>query len=546
MTWLDKLAFCNQGNLNILTTQLSKILVQELILSERDYSKFWTPAYKKLSENLWLPTVTDCQDLDLNSSKPLLTKEEECLPLLTMNTKNQQSKNSQKICYPLYISTHVDKWENEVINEKMVKTKMLQLKLTNAQKLIFDKNLQVSNYVYNKTIKYINDNKITTINKLKLRNKLVTLNSKTEDDTYIKFKKYITNLKKQTNLLNKRKLKDIVKLIKLRKRIDYINSVFTKVKKNIKPKVNNDLKQWELDVHKDIRAESVFEACKNINTAKTNVSNGLIKFFEMKYKTKKEGKYSMGLTKAMFKLTDGKFYLTNKDFKGNNKILHFSKRNNKLIEKITNFKDSKIIKKQGKYYLALAVENKQILDFKTNRVIGIDPGVRTFLTCYSEDHGIEYKFNNNLTDKLDKLKSILKNKHNLRKRTLTKIDKRKENVINELHWKSINHLVKNYDVIIIEKFDSQGFVKGGKNKTLNRRTNNLKPYLFRQRLLYKAECYNKEVLVVNSHYTTKTCSNCGNQQDIGMSKIYDCKKCNQVLERDFNAAKNILMKGLLG
>jgi putative transposase len=426
-----------------------------------------------------------------------------------------------------------------------MKTKMLQLKLTNVQKVVIDKNLQVSNYVYNKTIKYINDNKLTNIHKLKLRDKLVTLNSKTENIAYIKFRQYITKLKKQTNLLNKRKLKDIVKLSKLHERIKYVESVFAQVKKDIKPLINSELKSWEIDVHKDIRAEAVFEACKNIKTAKNNVNTGLIKFFQMKYKTKKAGKYSMGLTKAMFKLTNGKFYFTNKKFKGNDSILHFSKRNSKLVKTFADFKDSKIIKKQGKYFLALAIENKKVTEFKTSRVIGIDPGVRTFLTCYSEDHGIEYKFNNDLTDKLDKLKSILKNKSNLRKRTLTKIDKRKENVINELHWKCANHLVKNYDVIILEKFDSQGFVKGGKNKTLNRRTNNLKPYLFRQRLLYKADCYDKKVLVVNSHHTTKTCSNCGNHQDIGMSKIYDCKKCNQVLERDFNAAKNILMKGLL-
>ena len=76
-------------------------------------------------------------------------------------------------------------------------------------------------------------------------------------------------------------------------------------------------------------------------------------------------------------------------------------------------------------------------------------------------------------------------------------------------------------------------------------TNNLKHYQFRQRLLYKARYHNKNIKLVNAYYTTKTCSNCGNVQDIGKSKIYECIECEKVLERDYNAAKNILLKGLL-
>ena len=119
-------------------------------------------------------------------------------------------------------------------------------------------------------------------------------------------------------------------------------------------------------------------------------------------------------------------------------------------------------------------------------------------------------------------------------------------MINELHWKSINYLVKNYDLIFIEKFDSQGFVKNGKSKNLNRNTNNLKPFKFRERLLYKALTYGKIVKVVKAHNTTKTCSNCGSMKTMTLKdREYDCKSCNQVLDRDFNAAKNIILKGLL-
>ena len=276
-----------------------------------------------------------------------------------------------------------------------------------------------------------------------------------------------------------------------------------------------------------------------------NVNLGNIKFFKMKYRTKKSGKYSMTLTQSMFKLKDNNMFFTDKNLK--DKKMYFSKRNNKLISSIKIIKDSIIIKKYGKYFLALSIDNKITKSENKLRIVGIDPGIRTFLSGYRKDMLSEYHFNEEITDSLDNLKSKLKEKKlkRLRKKTLTKIDKRKENVINELHWKCIKHLLTNNDYILLEKFESQGFVRNGKNKTLNRRTNNLKHYKFRERLIYKAKCCDKVVILVNAYLTTKTCSNCGNVKDIGKSEIYNCDKCKSSLGRDFNAAKNILMKGLL-
>lgn len=411
--------------------------------------------------------------------------------------------------------------------------------------MIIDKNLQVSNYVYNKTIKYINDNNIKKIYKKKIRDILVTNNSKVDNPYYIKFTNYIHKIKNKINKLNKKKLKDVVLFIILKKKLEFCENSFKKLKKLIPCVKNNSLYDWELSVHKDIRAGSVFEACKNISTLKMQVKLGNIRFFKMKYRTKKSGKYSMVLTQSMFKLKDNALYFTDKNLK--DKKMYFSKRSNNLLSSIKNIKDSRIIKKYGKYFLSLSVQTKITKLENKLRIVGIDPGVRTFLTCYRKDLLSEYHFNEKITDNLDKLKVKLKKRKlkRLKKKTLTKIDKRKENVINELHWKCINHLLTNNDYILLEKFESQGFVKGGKNKTLNRRTNNLKHYKFRERLIYKAKCYNKSVILVNAYLTTKTCSSCGNVKDIGDSKIYKCDKCKISLARDFNSAKNILMKGLL-
>jgi putative transposase len=46
---------------------------------------------------------------------------------------------------------------------------------------------------------------------------------------------------------------------------------------------------------------------------------------------------------------------------------------------------------------------------------------------------------------------------------------------------------------------------------------------------------------VNPRNTTKTCSKCGNVQNIELSeRTFNCKNCGMSMDRDLNAAINIL------
>ena len=75
--------------------------------------------------------------------------------------------------------------------------------------------------------------------------------------------------------------------------------------------------------------------------------------------------------------------------------------------------------------------------------------------------------------------------------------------------------------------------------------NNLKFYKFKERLLFKSVERNKQVFLVNEAYTTQTCSNCGSNNKPGCSSVYSCRNCKKKVGRDVNAAKNILMKGII-
>ncbi len=64
-------------------------------------------------------------------------------------------------------------------------------------------------------------------------------------------------------------------------------------------------------------------------------------------------------------------------------------------------------------------------------------------------------------------------------------------------------------------------------------------------LAYKAEYAGRQFVKVNPAYTSQTCSTCGHRQKMPLSeREYRCPCCGFVLDRDHNAALNILALGL--
>lgn len=435
-----------------------------------------------------------------------------------------------------------------------MKSLKVKIYLTPLQKKKIDYDLQVSNYVYNKTVNIINKNiSFTKLSKFDLRDKLVTFNSRKSNTLLNKVNKFKSKIESIINEYKKqKKLKYYIKAYMIKLKIwDPVKCVYDSLRKETPPTQNKELKEFELETHKDIRTKSVFEAYTNFKTCKDKVRKGDIKFFRLKYRSKKKNGLCMTLPSSMIKIKNGVISLTSKDLK--DKTIKVHKRNLPKLKKIKTLKDCRLTKKFGEYYLHIPIELEQFKKPVTKRVIGIDPGVSTFLSCYTPEKTVIIQQNRYNINQLDYLKSKIKElrkkklRERIRRKLLSKIDRKKENRINEIHWKSINYLVKNYDSIFLEKFESQGFVKNGKNKNLNRVTNNLKPYTFRQRLIYKATCFNKQVVIVNARYTSKTCSSCGNlKKKISLSeRVYHCNNCKQSFNRDINAAKNILMRGLL-
>jgi putative transposase len=84
-----------------------------------------------------------------------------------------------------------------------------------------------------------------------------------------------------------------------------------------------------------------------------------------------------------------------------------------------------------------------------------------------------------------------------------------------------------------------------KNHKLAKSINDAAWYRFRQWLEYFGSIYGVPVIAVEPKYTSQNCSHCGKKVIKTLStRTHKCPHCQTVLDRDENAAINILKAGL--
>ncbi|WP_297214984.1 transposase [Thermoplasma sp.] len=106
-------------------------------------------------------------------------------------------------------------------------------------------------------------------------------------------------------------------------------------------------------------------------------------------------------------------------------------------------------------------------------------------------------------------------------------------------------IAKQYDTIVIEDLNVQGMMQ---NHHIAKSLSDVSFYSFKQKLLYKAEKYGKNIIEIGRFDpSSKICSRCGNiKHDLKLSdRIYHCDVCGLTIDRDHNASKNIRKIGLI-
>jgi putative transposase len=219
--------------------------------------------------------------------------------------------------------------------------------------------------------------------------------------------------------------------------------------------------------------------------------------------------------------------------------------------------DSRLVWNAGKWFLALP---QQILRVpygeKQSRVVAIDPGVRTFVTYYSNEmcgHIGEGDFSRiqRLAYHLDDLLSRMSKAGKQRKRRMriaaARMREKVKNLVDELHHKTALFLVRNFDCILLPTFETSNMVKRAGRKIRSRTVRSMLTfthYRFKQFIKHKAFEFGKTVLDVSEAYTSKTHPETGLLRNIGGAKRIKLQSGNWA-NRDDVGARNILLRALV-
>ena len=205
----------------------------------------------------------------------------------------------------------------------------------------------------------------------------------------------------------------------------------------------------------------------------------------------------------------------------------------------------------GEYYLSILVDGGLMHQVReTDAAVGIDLGIKDFVITSEGEVFDNLHFKKLETKKIRKLHKQLSRKEkssnnwNKARIKLAKVYK-KINDKKQYYLHSVsNSLIDENQVICMEDLNVKGMTK---NHKLAESILEMNFGEFRRMLEYKARWYNRRIVFVDRFYpSSKTCHNCGyvNNELTLNDREWACPHCGEVINRDYNAALNILDEGM--
>ena len=208
----------------------------------------------------------------------------------------------------------------------------------------------------------------------------------------------------------------------------------------------------------------------------------------------------------------------------------------------------RLVRRANGYYVQFLVDAENKVDVElTGKMIGLDVGLSEF-----------YTDNNGHTEPNPKFYRVGEKRLKFRQRRVSRKKKGSANrrkAINRLgrvhlkisrqreeHAKRLARcVIQSNDLVAYEDLRIKNLVK---NHCLSLSINDAGWYQFRKWLEYFGTKLGKVTIAVNPAYTSQNCSNCGTVVKKSLSMRTHVCKCGFVLDRDWNAAINILKAAL--
>jgi putative transposase len=207
-----------------------------------------------------------------------------------------------------------------------------------------------------------------------------------------------------------------------------------------------------------------------------------------------------------------------------------------------------LLRKPSGWYVCLQVELPESEPAEhTGSVVGIDMGITHALAL---SDGKMFDSPNHLQQSLAKLRRLQrkvarrKKGSQRRRKAVRQLAKQQEHIANQRRdwWHKVTRqLVDSYGTIVLEDLSLNFMLQNG---NLARSAHDVSLGMFRELLAYKAIEAGCEIVTENPSYTSQACSGCGGIVPKKLSvRTHHCPDCGLILDRDINAARNILSAG---
>lgn len=393
------------------------------------------------------------------------------------------------------------------------------------QKQIIKLNSDASRFIYNQMVAI--DKELYQLNQIKLPLDTIETRKKT-----LKLRKNARQLSNHYVFLNDKRVDSLTKSNAIR---NYQSAwkMYNKVHQSGTPNFHKKSYVWKYQT-----------SCQYPGKKQALLTNGTVRFLDSRHiSVPKLGKLRISGSHKRLKAL-------------------FSRKSDLRIGTVTINKDN-----CDKFYLSMQLASDEpfvTIPAKTNKKVGIDLNTDNFLTDNEGNVITNPRYYRTIKGKLARAQRRLsrralraKKEHrslheskNYQKQRLVvaklqrKVSYQRQNFLHVIS----TALIKNHDLVVAEELRSKNMLK---NHALALSISDVGWRTFLQMMEYKAKLYGRTFITVDPKNTTQMCSDCGfimgknstNKLTLADRK-WICPNCHKHHIRDWNAAKNILVKGL--